>query len=112
MIETRHLTATIHGSFDALNNGPRIVNACLTAAVEAGATVLNYQWHAFEPHGVTCLVLLAESHISIHTWPELGSAAVDIFTCGEHTKPRFGLKSLIKELDCETNEWQLQMRTV
>ena len=43
--------------------------------------------HRFEPQGVTGLALLAESHISIHTWPESGYAAVDVFTCGDHTMP-------------------------
>ena len=111
MTETRHLTATIYGSFDALNNGPRIVHACLAAAHAAGATVLNYQWHQFEPHGVTMLVLLAESHLSIHTWPEKGSAAVDVFTCGD-ARPRRALETLLKELQCECNQHQLQIRSV
>lgn len=111
MTETRHLTATIYGSFDALNDGPRIVHACLAACQAAGSTVLNYQWHQFKPHGVTCLVLLAESHLSIHTWPEKGSAAVDIFTCGE-AKPRRGLESLLRDLNCVCNQHQLQIRQV
>ena len=111
MTETRHLTATIYGSFEALNDGPRIVHACLAAAHAAGATVLNYQWHQFEPHGVTALVLLSESHLSIHTWPEKGSAAVDVFTCGD-AKPRKALDSMLKDLDCECNQHQLQIRHV
>lgn len=111
MTETRHLTATVHGSFDTLNNGPRIVNACLAACEAAGATVLDYVWHQFDPHGVTCLVLLSESHLSIHTWPEKGSAAVDIFTCGD-AKPRKGLQKLLEDLQCECNVHQLQIRQV
>ena len=59
----------------------------LTAAKSAGATLLNLITHHFEPQGVTGLALLAESHISIHTWPESGYAAVDVFTCGDHTMP-------------------------
>ena len=58
-----------------------------TAAKSAGATLLNLITHHFEPQGVTGLALLAESHISIHTWPESGYAAVDVFTCGDHTMP-------------------------
>ena len=58
-----------------------------TAAKRAGATLLNLITHRFEPQGVTGLALLAESHISIHTWPETGYAAVDVFTCGDHTMP-------------------------
>ena len=55
-----------------------------TAAKRAGATLLNLITHRFQPQGVTGLALLAESHISIHTWPESGYAAVDVFTCGDH----------------------------
>ena len=58
-----------------------------TAAKSAGATLLNLITHHFEPQGVTGLALLAESHISIHTRPESGYAAVDVFTCGDHTMP-------------------------
>ena len=58
-----------------------------TAAKSAGATLLNLITHHFEPQGVTGLALLAGSHISIHTWPESGYAAVDVFTCGDHTMP-------------------------
>ena len=57
------------------------------AARQAQSTLLGDVIHRFEPHGVTGLALLAESHISIHTWPELGYAAADVFTCGAHTTP-------------------------
>ena len=56
--------------------------AITAAAKRAGATLLNLITHRFEPQGVTGLALLAESHISIHTWPELGYAAVDVFKIG------------------------------
>ena len=50
----------------------------------AGATVLNQQWHHFgEGYGITGVVMLAESHMSIHTWPEHGYAAIDVFMCGD-----------------------------
>lgn len=52
------------------------------AAEAAGATVINTVFNRFEPQGVTGVVLLAESHLSIHTWPEEGYAAVDFYTCG------------------------------
>ena len=59
----------------------------LAAAEEAGATVVGEVFHKFSPQGVTGIVCITESHISIHTWPEHGYAAVDIFTCGENFKP-------------------------
>ena len=52
------------------------------ACREAGATVLGAQFHQFEPEGVTGVVLLAESHASVHTWPESGLVTLDVFTCG------------------------------
>ena len=69
-----------------------------TAAKRAGATLLNLITHRFEPQGVTGLALLAESHISIHTWPESGYAAVDVFTCGDHTMPERACQVLAEEL--------------
>ena len=54
------------------------------AADESGARVLKLESHKFEPCGMTCVALLQESHISVHTWPEHGYVAIDIFTCGSH----------------------------
>lgn len=64
------------------------------AAKAARATLLYEVSHAFEPQGVTALGLLAESHISVHTWPELGYAAADVFTCGEQATPRAACEHL------------------
>ena len=73
-------------------------SAITNAAVRAGATLLQLITHHFQPHGVTGLALLAESHISIHTWPESGYAAVDVFTCGDHTMPESACRVLAEEL--------------
>ena len=72
--------------------------AITAAAKRAGATLLNLITHRFDPQGVTGLALLAESHISIHTWPESGYAAVDVFTCGDHTMPEKACQVLADEL--------------
>jgi S-adenosylmethionine decarboxylase len=66
------------------------------AADAAGSTLLNEVQHKFEPQGVTALGLLAESHISVHTWPEGGYAAADVFTCGAHTLPDKACELLIQ----------------
>ncbi len=61
-----------------------IENVLLTACEKAGATILNHYFHKFGGEGgVTGIVALAESHMSIHTWPEYGFASIDIFMCGE-----------------------------
>ena len=73
-------------------------SAITQAAERAGATLLNLITHQFQPQGVTGLALLAESHISIHTWPEAGYAAVDVFTCGDHTMPEKACAVLSEEL--------------
>lgn len=53
------------------------------AAEGAGATVVERRFHRFSPHGVSGVVVLAESHVAIHSWPERGFAALDVFTCGD-----------------------------
>ena len=71
------------------------------AAKLANATVLNLISNKFEPQGVTAIALLAESHISIHTWPESNYSAVDIFTCGQNMKPELASQYLIETLEAE-----------
>ena len=68
------------------------------AAKLANATVLNLISNKFEPQGVTAIALLAESHISIHTWPESNYSAVDIFTCGQNMMPELASQYLIISL--------------
>ena len=63
----------------------RIEELMNEAALAAGATVVASVFQPFEPQGVTGVVVIEESHLSIHTWPEHGYAAVDFFTCGECT---------------------------
>ena len=62
---------------------------------------MNLISNKFEPQGVTAIALLAESHLSIHTWPEAQYSAVDIFTCGQNMKPDISCKYLIQALMAE-----------
>ena len=71
------------------------------AAKLANATVLNLISNKFEPQGVTAIALLAESHMSIHTWPESHYSAVDIFTCGHNMMPELASQYLIEALKAE-----------
>ncbi len=84
-----------------LNDEAFLRTAVTTAAKLSGATLLNLITHRFEPQGVTGLALLAESHISIHTWPENRYAAVDVFTCGDHTMPERACEVLRDELSAK-----------
>ena len=71
------------------------------AAKLANAKILHLISNKFEPQGVTAIALLAESHLSIHTWPESNYSAVDIFTCGQNMKPEIACKYLIEALIAE-----------
>ncbi|MDD5022670.1 MAG: adenosylmethionine decarboxylase [Candidatus ainarchaeum sp.] len=97
-----HIVAEIYlDNPDVLNDEKRIVDALVDSAVYGNMTVINVSSHKFSPHGVTSLVLLSESHISIHTWPEYGYAAIDIFACGkgDPEKSLEKLKSLLPVKD-------------
>lgn len=84
-----------------LDDLPFIQEALLTAARAAGATIVGQTFHKFSPHGVTGVVAIAESHLCIHTWPEFGYAAVDIFTCGESFQPEKAADYLADILECQ-----------
>ena len=72
-----------------------VENALKAAAKAANCTVVQSVIHRFKPQGVSGVVVLAESHISVHTWPELGYAAVDVFTCGSDCAPKNAVDHLI-----------------
>ena len=71
------------------------------AAVAAGATIVGESFHKVEPAGVTGVIAIAESHISVHTWPEHGQAAVDILSCGPSLRPHRAADLIIESLECE-----------
>ncbi|MGB0167528.1 MAG: polyamine aminopropyltransferase [Luteibaculum sp.] len=86
---------------EVMNDVSVIEEAMVNGAEIAGATVINSTFHHFSPYGVSGVVVIQESHLAIHTWPEYGYAAVDLFTCGEmnawisfdHLKEVFGAKN-------------------
>ena len=86
-----------------LNDVSLLRGALLAAASECGATVLGESFHRFSPQGVSGVVIIAESHLFIHTWPECGYAAVDIFTCGDSVQPEKAAQKLIKELGAKSH---------
>ena len=82
--KSRHLLCEYHGcDADLLDDRATIEPLLKAAARAAGATVVGALFHDFAPQGVSGVVVVEESHLSIHTWPEYGYAAVDFFTCGE-----------------------------
>jgi S-adenosylmethionine decarboxylase len=84
-----------------LNDADFVRQSLRNAAKQAKATLLNEVLHQFDPQGITALALLSESHISIHTWPEMGYAALDVFTCGHHTDPEEACRYLIQAFQAE-----------
>lgn len=84
-----------------LNNSKFISTSLRQAIKYANATLIEEIKYEFTPQGITAVCLLAESHISIHTWPEKHYAAVDIFTCGDHTMPDKACQYLVDVLECK-----------
>ncbi len=78
----RHIVADFHGCTSDLNSPEMICQTLQTACEISGATVVSRTQHHFSPYGVTVVFVIAESHLAVHTWPEYGYAAVDLFTCG------------------------------
>ncbi|UCF32025.1 MAG: S-adenosylmethionine decarboxylase proenzyme [bacterium] len=70
-----------------LNDRDFIEGSMKDAARKAGATIVDSIFQRFSPHGISGVVVIAESHLAIHTWPEYGYAAVDLFTCGKNVDP-------------------------
>ena len=102
MHHSKHLLLELYGcDFLKLNDESFLRCTLNRAAKLAKSTVLNLISNKFEPQGVTAIALLAESHISIHTWPESNYSAVDIFTCGQNMMPELASQYLIKALKAE-----------
>ena len=95
----RHLLLELKGcDKEVLNDVGFLREALLAAAGEARATVLGESFHQFNPQGVSGVVMIAESHLVIHTWPEYGYAAADIFTCGNSVRPEKAAEIIVKKL--------------
>lgn len=93
------------GCPEAVLDDVAAVEAAVRAAAEAAkSTLLKLASQRFEPSGVTVVGLLAESHISVHTWPEHGYAAADVFTCGETALPEDACEVLARMLQADENQ--------
>ena len=88
---------------EVLNDLSFLRSTLVEAANDCGATVLGESFHPFNPHGVSGVVVIAESHLSVHTWPEYGYAAVDIFTCGDSVQPEKAAEVLIRKLGAKNH---------
>ncbi|MFA5186827.1 MAG: adenosylmethionine decarboxylase [Patescibacteria group bacterium] len=94
MVKLRHVIADLHGCPRGALDDVEIVRMALIRGAEAAkCRIVNNCFHQFRPQGVTGVVVVEESHLSIHTWPEHGFAAVDVCTCGE-ADPIAGLNAI------------------
>jgi S-adenosylmethionine decarboxylase len=97
-----HCIAELYDCPSELLNNESFVKDALRQAVSQGmATLLHEVSHRFHPQGVTALGLIAESHLAIHTWPEVGYAAVDVFTCGDRASAENACMHLASALQCQ-----------
>ena len=101
----RHILFTLKGCpYGLLDDEAHIRNVLANAATLSESTLLGVQSHKFQPQGVTAVALLAESHISIHTWPENGMAVCDVFTCGENNLPDSAAHYMFERM--EATDWE------
>jgi len=87
---------------ETLNDVAFIKRAMRSAALASKATIVQEAFHLFNPHGVSGVIVIAESHLTIHTWPEYGYAAVDLFTCGDDVNPDAAFQYLKEALAATT----------
>mgnify|MGYP001592053285 CR=1 FL=1 len=85
-----------------INDSSKVEEFLLESAKISGATIIKSIFHKFNPHGVSGVIVIAESHFSIHTWPEYGYCALDIFTCGDKIDSEKALNYLKQKLKCQS----------
>ena len=99
----RHVLAELTGCPAVILNDPARLEKCFRRCAEdGGATLVSSHFHHFSPQGVSGVVVIAESHVTVHTWPEHGYAAVDVFTCGRPEIADAVMNLIIASLHADT----------
>jgi S-adenosylmethionine decarboxylase len=94
----RHVLAEVHGCEpQVLNDLGAVERIMVEAALNAGAEVREVAFHKFSPQGVSGVVVISESHLAVHTWPEHAYAAVDVFTCGDSVNPWEACRHIVEQ---------------
>ena len=109
-IEEIHLGQHVLAEFfecdpNTLNSLDKVEKYMVDAALECGATIVQKCFHMFNPYGVSGVVIISESHLAIHTWPEFGYAAVDLFTCGEQCDPKVSYEFLKRKFNSKNTKY-------
>ncbi len=95
----RHILAEYYScDIGTLDNISLLEDCMREAVLESGATIIDTKFHQFSPYGVSGVIVIAESHMAIHTWPEYGYAAIDFFTCGDTVDPWKAFDNMKKTL--------------
>lgn len=101
----RHVIAELWDcNIDILNNMSQIEQVFVDAALKAGAEVREVAFHKFAPHGVSGVVIIAESHLTVHSFPEHGYASIDVYTCSNTIDPNVAVDYIIQALEAKTFE--------
>lgn len=101
----RHTILDMYECDQAILDNPVLLEQIMLKAAElAKATIIKAHFHQFAPQGVSGSVIIAESHLNIHTWPENGYAAVDLFTCGKDLNPDIAVSYLVEKLKCKRHQ--------
>ena len=102
----RHLLIELKDCNAEVLNDLDFLKRCLhDAADQIGATVVNECFYEFSPHGISGVLVISESHLCVHTWPEYGYAAIDIFTCGDSVKPERAVNTLVEKLGSKNSSF-------
>ncbi len=108
-----HILADLYGvEAERIDRVEDIRNLLETAVKVADLTKISSHYFQFQPHGATGVVLLAESHISIHTWPEHGLATVDVYTCGDPSKAYRAIDYIVSTLEPTRVDKQVHERGI
>lgn len=101
----RHVLCEAYGCDpEVLDDRDQVENIMVQAALQAGAEVREVAFHKFAPQGVSGVVVISESHLAVHTWPEYEYAAIDVFTCGDTVDPWDALDYLIKHFGAKDTD--------
>lgn len=101
----RHVILELWGcNVEKLNDFKFVEKMMVDAALESGAEIREVAFHKFAPMGVSGVVIISESHLTIHSFPEHGYASIDIYTCGERIDPKVAVKYITKQLEASENE--------
>lgn len=101
----RQILVEFYNCNEEIMANPQLIEEYMNEAARiANATIVNSVFHHFNPYGVSGAVIISESHLAIHTWPEYGYAAVDVFTCGDKINPWIAFDYLEKVFQADRSE--------